>query len=62
MTAVAHQTALQSRPSREPSLSEIRRRAASIRRSWSPIERDFRREVGEVQRRRLAATLLRAAA
>ena len=52
----------QSQNPRVPSPSEIRRVAAQIRRSWSPSERDFRREVGAVQRRRLAATLIRSAA
>jgi hypothetical protein len=45
-----------------PSPREIRAAAAAIRRSWSPSEREFRREVGDVQRRRLAATLIRSAA
>jgi hypothetical protein len=53
--------ALQSRPA-HPSPHEIHRKAAQIRRGWSACERQFRREVGAVQRRRLVATLVRSAA
>ena len=52
---------LRSQP-RQPSPHEIRQVAAKIRRTWSQIERDFRREVGQVQRQRLVATLVRSAA
>ena len=52
---------LKSQP-RQPSPHEIRRVAAKIRRNWSDTEREFRREVGVVQRCRLVATLVRAAA
>ena len=62
MTAVISKSPLQTRDSSQPSLHEIRRAAARIRRSWSPVEREFRREVGQVQRQRLVATLLRSAA
>jgi hypothetical protein len=48
--------------SRAPSRREIRQAAAAIRRSWNQPEREFRREVGVVQRKRLVATLIRAAA
>jgi hypothetical protein len=48
--------------SRAPSRREIRQAAATIRRSWNGPEREFRREVGVVQRKRLVATLIRAAA
>jgi hypothetical protein len=47
---------------RSPSRREIREAAAAIRRSWNTPEREFRREVGVVQRKRLVATLIRAAA
>ncbi len=47
---------------RAPSRREIREAAAAIRRSWNTPEREFRREVGVVQRKRLVATLIRAAA
>jgi hypothetical protein len=50
------------KPVRSPSRRDIRRAAAAIRQSWNPDEREFRREVGVVQRKRLVATLIRAAA
>jgi hypothetical protein len=55
-------TAKRSDNPRVPSPHEIRRAAAQIRRRWSDSEREFRREVGAVQRQRLAATLIRSAA
>jgi hypothetical protein len=62
MNSVITQSPQRSRHTPEPTLREIRRAAARIRRSWSPVEREFRREVGAVQRKRLVATLVRAAA
>ena len=62
MTAALNQSPLRSQHISRPSLREIRRAAARIRRTWSPIEREFRREVGQVQRQRLVATLVRSAA
>jgi hypothetical protein len=50
------------RTNRRPSRREIRQTAAAIRQSWNPAELEFRREVGVVQRKRLVATLIRAAA
>jgi hypothetical protein len=62
MTAIATQSPLRSQHISQPSPRDIRRAAARIRRTWSPIEREFRREVGQVQRLRLVATLVRSAA
>jgi len=62
MTAALSNSPLRSQNTSQPSPRDIRRAAARIRRSWSPVEREFRREVGEVQRQRLVATLLRSAA
>jgi len=53
---------LKNSPAVRPSRQQIRQAAAAIRSAWSDTERQFRREVGQFQRRRLVATLVRSAA